>query len=223
MTPYSPLSTLICAALLRDAGHTVALYDPTFADDLSSFEAVVREIRPSIVAIMEDNFNFLTKMCTLRRREDALGMVAIAKSHRLPRADQWSRLVGCAERLSRRRCRRRPAGRRRSCPCRNRYPLARPSRRGPARYSRTRALGRWPRTPYGQTSAPACPRPVAIARMGSRRCRRLSDGVESAAWLSFLEHGDVARLPLCLQLVCKTDLRTRLRTAIPPFGRGRTA
>jgi anaerobic magnesium-protoporphyrin IX monomethyl ester cyclase len=79
MTPYSPLSTLICAALLRDAGHEVALYDPTFAVDLSSFEDAVREIRPSIVAVMEDNFNFLTKMCTLRRREDALGMVAVAK------------------------------------------------------------------------------------------------------------------------------------------------
>jgi len=79
MTPYSPLSTLICAALLRDAGHEVALYDPTFADDLSSFEAIVRKTRPSIVAVMEDNFNFLTKMCTLRRREDALGMVAVAK------------------------------------------------------------------------------------------------------------------------------------------------
>ena len=79
MTPYSPLSTLICAALLRDAGHEVALYDPTFADDLSSFENALGEIRPAMVAIMEDNFNFLTKMCTLRRREDALGMVALAK------------------------------------------------------------------------------------------------------------------------------------------------
>ena len=39
----------------------------------------MRETRPSIVAVMEDNFNFLTKMCTLRRREDALGMVAVAK------------------------------------------------------------------------------------------------------------------------------------------------
>ena len=79
MTPYAPLSTLICASLLREAGHEVALYDPTFAHDLSSFEAAVREIRPTSVAIMEDNFNFLTKMCTLRRRKDALEMVAIAK------------------------------------------------------------------------------------------------------------------------------------------------
>ena len=79
MTPYSPLSTLICAALLRDAGHEVALYDPTFAGDLASFQSTIRDLQPSLVAIMEDNFNFLTKMCTLRRREDALGMVAIAK------------------------------------------------------------------------------------------------------------------------------------------------
>src|SRR5215467_411412 len=81
MTPYSPLSTLISAALLRDAGHDVALYDPTFTRDLSPFEDIVRRMRPSIVAVMEDNFNFLTKMCTLQRREDALGMVAIAKRY----------------------------------------------------------------------------------------------------------------------------------------------
>lgn len=78
MTPYSPLSTLIATALLKEAGHSVTHFDSTFADGVETFETVLDRERPSLVAIMEDNFNFLTKMCTVRRREDALAMVAAA-------------------------------------------------------------------------------------------------------------------------------------------------
>lgn len=77
MTPYSPLSTLIATALLGDHGHPVAYFDATFAD-LEAFESVLERERPCLVAIMEDNFNFVTKMCTVRRREDALAMVMAA-------------------------------------------------------------------------------------------------------------------------------------------------
>lgn len=78
MAPYSPLSTLIATALLEEAGHSVTHFDPTFADGIEQFEVVLDLERPSLVAIMEDNFNFLTKMCTVRRRDDALAMVAAA-------------------------------------------------------------------------------------------------------------------------------------------------
>src|SRR6185503_258392 len=75
---YSPLSTLIATALLERDSHPVAHFDATFADDLREFEDVLDRQRPWLVAIMEDNFNFLTKMCTVRRREDALAMVRAA-------------------------------------------------------------------------------------------------------------------------------------------------
>src|SRR5262249_24357196 len=78
MTPYSPLSTLIATALLEEAGHSVTHFDPTFADGIETYEAVLDREQPSLVAIMDDNFNFLTKMCTVRRRDDALFMVAAA-------------------------------------------------------------------------------------------------------------------------------------------------
>jgi len=78
MRPYAPLSTLIAAALLRRQGHQVALFDATFAPDVGAFEHTLRELRPRIVAIMEDNFNFLTKMCTTVRRESALAMIRLA-------------------------------------------------------------------------------------------------------------------------------------------------
>ena len=80
MKPYSPLSTLLAAALLRRAGHEVALFDATFAPGVQAFERELDRIRPSAVVVMEDNFNFLTKMCTTGRRESALAMVRAARA-----------------------------------------------------------------------------------------------------------------------------------------------
>ena len=78
MRPYSPLSTLLAAALLRSHGHEVALFDATFAPGVEAFEGLLDDLRPEIVVIMEDNFNFITKMCTTVRRESALAMIAAA-------------------------------------------------------------------------------------------------------------------------------------------------
>ena len=78
MKPYSPLSTLIAAALLRREGHQVALFDATFQLGPESFEAMLDEADPDIVLLIEDNFNFLTKMCTTARRESALEMIGLA-------------------------------------------------------------------------------------------------------------------------------------------------
>jgi anaerobic magnesium-protoporphyrin IX monomethyl ester cyclase len=81
MRPYAPLSTLIAAALCRREGHDVALFDATFADGIAAFANAVDETRPQAVAIMEDNFNFLTKMCTTVRRESALAMIGLARTN----------------------------------------------------------------------------------------------------------------------------------------------
>jgi anaerobic magnesium-protoporphyrin IX monomethyl ester cyclase len=80
MTPYSPLSTLIVAALLREHKHEVAFFDATFANGVEDFEICLDAKRPAMVAIMEDNFNFLTKMCTIRRREAACAMIRAARA-----------------------------------------------------------------------------------------------------------------------------------------------
>ncbi|HEY2446890.1 MAG TPA: radical SAM protein [Rhizomicrobium sp.] len=78
MTPYSPLSTLIATALLIEGGNEVAHFDSTFAEGINEFEAALDLHRPSVVAILEDSFNFLTKMCTERRRQDAFAMIDAA-------------------------------------------------------------------------------------------------------------------------------------------------
>lgn len=71
MQPYPPLGTLYAAALLRDAGISVAMFDAMLNDPAKHFQAALDQHRPRIVVVLEDNFNFLTKMCLTRMREVA--------------------------------------------------------------------------------------------------------------------------------------------------------
>src|SRR4051812_5733886 len=79
MSPYSPLSALIGAARLRQDGHGVSHFDATFGKGVGAFKTALAKDGAPIVALLEDNFHFITKMCTAARRRDALAMVAAAK------------------------------------------------------------------------------------------------------------------------------------------------
>lgn len=76
--PYPPLTTILAAAMLRDAGHRVGLFDATFEPGPEKFEAAIASLAPAVLLLIEDNFNFLTKMCTENRRSDALDMIGAA-------------------------------------------------------------------------------------------------------------------------------------------------
>ena len=78
MKPYAPLATLLVASTLRERGHDVALFDATLAAGVNEFSAMLAAARPDVVGILEDNFNFLTKMCTVATRESTLAMVRAA-------------------------------------------------------------------------------------------------------------------------------------------------
>ena len=80
MRPYPPLATLLTASVLREAGKEVALFDAMLSPGEEEFAALVSSTRPAIVGMLEDNFNFLTKMCTTRRREASLRMIRDAKA-----------------------------------------------------------------------------------------------------------------------------------------------
>jgi radical SAM superfamily enzyme YgiQ (UPF0313 family) len=80
MKPYAPLATLLAAALLREHGHRVALFDAMLADSMEEFRAALASSQASVVGILEDNFNFLTKMCTERMREATLEMIRDARA-----------------------------------------------------------------------------------------------------------------------------------------------
>jgi anaerobic magnesium-protoporphyrin IX monomethyl ester cyclase len=76
--PYPPLATIQIAALLRELGHEVSLFDAMLADDVGDYEDALREQQPDLVILYEDNFNYLTKMCLSRMREAACQMIGAA-------------------------------------------------------------------------------------------------------------------------------------------------
>jgi anaerobic magnesium-protoporphyrin IX monomethyl ester cyclase len=80
MKPYPPLGTLIAAGLLRERGFDVRFFDAMLSEGTDAFARVVAELRPRLVGIFEDNFNFLTKMCTVRMREAAHEMIRAARA-----------------------------------------------------------------------------------------------------------------------------------------------
>ncbi len=80
MQPYPPLGTLYAAALLRERGFSVGVFDSMLEDPVGGFPEALRRHRPRVVAIYEDNFNFLSKMCLSRMREVAYGMIDAAKA-----------------------------------------------------------------------------------------------------------------------------------------------
>src|ERR1051326_991126 len=84
MQPYPPLQTLLAAACLRQSGYSVALFDATLEAPESGFARALVEHRPRMVAVCEDNFNFLTKMCLLRNRELACWMAKASQEAGIP-------------------------------------------------------------------------------------------------------------------------------------------
>jgi anaerobic magnesium-protoporphyrin IX monomethyl ester cyclase len=76
--PYPPLATLQVAALLRQAGHEVALFDAMLADGVEEYEQQLQRVKPQVVLFYEDNFNFLSKMCLGKMRQAACQMIRIA-------------------------------------------------------------------------------------------------------------------------------------------------
>lgn len=84
MQPYRPLGTLFAAAALREAGFSVALFDTMLRDPDKEFADFFAQHNPRILAIYEDDFNFLSKMCLTRMRDVAWHIADIAKQRDVP-------------------------------------------------------------------------------------------------------------------------------------------
>lgn len=80
MQPYMPLATLYAATALRRCGISVAVFDPMLEPPSPAFPAMLAAERPAIVAVYEDDFNFLSKMCLTRMREVAWEIAEVAKA-----------------------------------------------------------------------------------------------------------------------------------------------
>ncbi len=79
MRPYPPLGSLQAAAVVRELGLDVAVFDAMLADSEAQFEQALRQEQPRYAVIFEDNFNYLSKMCLTRMRDAALTMIQAAK------------------------------------------------------------------------------------------------------------------------------------------------
>src|SRR6202045_4365221 len=69
MQPYAPLGTLYAASALRAGDICVAVFDTMLEAPEPGFADALNQLHPKIVAIYEDDFNFLSKMCLTRMRE----------------------------------------------------------------------------------------------------------------------------------------------------------
>ncbi|RAW02743.1 B12-binding domain-containing radical SAM protein [Pseudochryseolinea flava] len=77
--PYAPLATLLAAAVIRDAGFNVSMFDTGLKDSPSEIIPSIRSHKPEYLVIYDDGFNYLTKMCLTNMREAAFMMTKIGK------------------------------------------------------------------------------------------------------------------------------------------------
>ncbi len=77
--PYSPLGTIYAAAVIREAGYNVSLFDTALIESPEIISSLIEKERPDYLVIYDDGFNYLTKMCLTNMREAAFRMAEIAK------------------------------------------------------------------------------------------------------------------------------------------------
>jgi radical SAM superfamily enzyme YgiQ (UPF0313 family) len=80
MQPYMPIGTLYAATALRENGITVAVFDSMLEEPSGTLDAMLAKHLPKVVAVYEDDFNFLSKMCLTRMREVAWKIAESARS-----------------------------------------------------------------------------------------------------------------------------------------------
>lgn len=80
MQPYMPLGTLYAATALRENGFSVVAFDSMLEAPSVGLNKILVAHRPNIVAVYEDDFNFLSKMCLTRMREVAREIAQAARA-----------------------------------------------------------------------------------------------------------------------------------------------
>lgn len=78
--PYPPYGTLYAAALLRNCGLSVTLFDTNLKHAAAEILPVLQAEKPRYLVIYDDGFNYLTKMCLTRMREAAFELAKYGKA-----------------------------------------------------------------------------------------------------------------------------------------------
>jgi radical SAM superfamily enzyme YgiQ (UPF0313 family) len=79
--PYPPLATIGAAALMREHGYQVSLFDTMFVDDPDEVIKRLAAERPDFFVVYDDGFNYLTKMCLTNMRDAAHRMIRMARQY----------------------------------------------------------------------------------------------------------------------------------------------
>ncbi len=77
--PYPPLATILAAAVARNSGFEIHLFDSCLKESPAQVNSHLDRIRPEYFVIYDDGFNYLTKMCLTVMREAAFTMAEAAK------------------------------------------------------------------------------------------------------------------------------------------------
>lgn len=78
-TPFPPLGTLYAAAVMRENGYDVDLFDTNLLPGPSAIQPVLENKKPKYLVIYDDGFNYLTKMCLTNMREACFRMIEMGK------------------------------------------------------------------------------------------------------------------------------------------------
>jgi anaerobic magnesium-protoporphyrin IX monomethyl ester cyclase len=77
--PYPPLATIGAAALLRENGFDVSLFDTMFVESPDELIPRLAVEQPDFFVVYDDGFNYLTKMCLTNMRDAAIRMIQLAR------------------------------------------------------------------------------------------------------------------------------------------------
>jgi anaerobic magnesium-protoporphyrin IX monomethyl ester cyclase len=77
--PYAPLGTMYAAAVVREKGYNVSLFDTMFCSAANEIVPAIKYNDPKYFVIYDDGFNYLTKMCLTNMRDAAFEMISYAK------------------------------------------------------------------------------------------------------------------------------------------------
>lgn len=77
--PYPPLATILAAAVIREKGFEVSLFDTNLRDSPEELIPVLKTVTPRYLVLYDDGFNYLSKMCLTNMREAAFKMIDSGK------------------------------------------------------------------------------------------------------------------------------------------------
>lgn len=74
--PYPPLATILAAAVIREHGFDVRLFDTNLRKGTDELRGSLEAFAPQYLVLYDDAFNYLSKMCLTNMRDAALAMIA---------------------------------------------------------------------------------------------------------------------------------------------------